>query len=636
MLYGEINRQRLKIINEHVVADTIDYLEARFAFSEDWDGLEKWAHFAKDGEVYDIRLTDDCIRKEDHLNLSAGIWKVYLHGNEFSGGKVIERITTNAAILKVEPTGTLDGEPFPEMPASVTEQILARLEDVEQNGGGSGGQQVVIDDTLTKPGYAADAKAVGEKINQLSEAIGDLASITTKEDAEILRGICESSKYISADGTITLGGGAADKIETIEVAENTTVLIRASAGWGNCYYAFYDKNDTLIEKNNAPKDGAYQLQDYETLVPVGAVKIVVSQFGSTYEPSGITRYGGIVPNTGDLGEKVKSILNHFEESFLSVGTWEINNYIPADGIPKATQSPTYMVNSVPVKEGEKYIVTVCANWGGCLYSILDSDGNVLIKEGSENVAALEHLDDLEIIIPKGAKTLALSSNVTYTTRKCVKYDGYITTEVRLWHGKKWVVVGDSLTESNNATAKGYYDYIAEKTGITVVNMGLSGSGYARKADTSQAFYQRILNIPTDCDVVTIFGSFNDLGAGLELGNANDNGTETLAGCINTTIDNLYTVYPLANLGIVSPTPWDTTKPTTSGNAYDYVELLKEICELRSIPFLDLWRRSGLRPWEESYREIAYSKDNGSGTHPDETGHFVIAPKFKAFLEELLL
>lgn len=234
MLYGEINRQRLKIINEHVVADTIDYLEARFAFSEDWDGLEKWVHFAKDGEVYDIRLTDDCIRKEDHLNLSAGIWKVYLHGNEFSGGKVIERITTNQAILKVEPTGALNGEPFPEMPASVTEQILARLDEVEQNGGGTGdgyspeakverveggvrvtitdkdgttsevvqdGQPGVhvgsdappkgtkvwvnpngkrteiprVDDTLTQPGYAADAKEVGKKINQLSEKVAGKA-----------------------------------------------------------------------------------------------------------------------------------------------------------------------------------------------------------------------------------------------------------------------------------------------------------------------------------------------------------------------------------------------------------------------------------------------------------------------------
>lgn len=174
MLYGEINRQRMKIINEHVVADTIDYLEARFAFSEDWDGLEKWAHFAKDGEVYDIRLTDDCVRKEDHLNLSAGIWKVYLHGNEFAGGKVIERITTNAAILKVAPTGTLDGEPFPEMPASVTEQILARLEKVEQNGGGGSGGGISHETDPTVPSWAKEP----EKPTYTAEEVGALPADT--------------------------------------------------------------------------------------------------------------------------------------------------------------------------------------------------------------------------------------------------------------------------------------------------------------------------------------------------------------------------------------------------------------------------------------------------------------------------
>lgn len=152
MLYGEIIRQHLKIINEHVVADTIDYLEMKFTFqTDDWDGLEKWAHFAKNGAVYDIRLTDDCIRKEDHLNLSAGVWKVYLHGNEFADGKVIERITTCVENLRVYPTGTLDGEPFPEMPASVTEQILARLSWLESGGGGGGsggGVSFVLGETL--------------------------------------------------------------------------------------------------------------------------------------------------------------------------------------------------------------------------------------------------------------------------------------------------------------------------------------------------------------------------------------------------------------------------------------------------------------------------------------------------------
>lgn len=149
MLYGEIIRQHLKLISKHVVADTIDYLEMKFSFqADDWDGLEKWAHFARKGEVYDIRLTDDCIRKEDHLNLSAGLWRVYLHGNEFRDGKVVERVTTCVETLEVKPTGTLDGEPFPEMPASVTEQILARLDNVEQNGGSGGGITQETDPTV--------------------------------------------------------------------------------------------------------------------------------------------------------------------------------------------------------------------------------------------------------------------------------------------------------------------------------------------------------------------------------------------------------------------------------------------------------------------------------------------------------
>lgn len=243
MILGTINCQKLSLNSTDIVADTIDFIEARFVFqSDDWDGLEKWAHFARNGEVYDIRLTDDHIRKEDHLNLSSGKWKVYIHGNEFRGGEVVQRVTTNMVTLYVEPTGTLNGEPFPEMPASVTEQILARLDDVEQNGGGSvgysptakverveGGVRVTItdkdgttsevvqdgksgvhvgsdtppagtrvwvnpdgkkskfpqiDETLTKPGYAADAAAVGEKVNQLSGKIAHVQTLVGSQKIE--------------------------------------------------------------------------------------------------------------------------------------------------------------------------------------------------------------------------------------------------------------------------------------------------------------------------------------------------------------------------------------------------------------------------------------------------------------------
>ena len=46
MITGQIVRQHLKLNDTHVVADTIDYLEAKFVFrTDDWDGLGKWVHF---------------------------------------------------------------------------------------------------------------------------------------------------------------------------------------------------------------------------------------------------------------------------------------------------------------------------------------------------------------------------------------------------------------------------------------------------------------------------------------------------------------------------------------------------------------------------------------------------------------
>lgn len=206
-----------------------------------------------------------------------------------------------------------------------------------------------------------------------------------------------------------------------------------------------------------------------------------------------------------------------------------------------------------------------------------------------------------------------------------------------WQGIKWVVVGDSLTELNQRTTQHYFDYIVDKTDINVYNMGVSGTGYARGADTNNAFYQRISAVPIDADVITIFGSFNDLSAGLELGTVTDSGTTTLCGCINKTIDNLLAVLPLANFGIVTPCPWSWTNPASVDSAASqYCDAIIQICRNRGIPCLDLFHNSLLRPWESSFRELAYTRDEGNGVHPDENGHKLIAPRFKGFLDTLLI
>lgn len=211
------------------------------------------------------------------------------------------------------------------------------------------------------------------------------------------------------------------------------------------------------------------------------------------------------------------------------------------------------------------------------------------------------------------------------------------TDLKKWTGKKWVVFGDSLTEENSRTTKHYFDYVSDETGISTYNMGNSGSGYMNEQDLGTAFYQRISSVPTDADVITIFGSFNDNHYYSVLGTANDTGTTTIGGCINTTLDNLFAAFPLANVGIVTPTPWTNQNPTTEPNdASAYVDLIKAICNKRSIPCLDLFHCSQLRPWDSDFRDLAYSKDDGGGTHPDETGHKIIAPRFQTFLDSLLL
>ena len=202
---------------------------------------------------------------------------------------------------------------------------------------------------------------------------------------------------------------------------------------------------------------------------------------------------------------------------------------------------------------------------------------------------------------------------------------------------KWTVVGDSLTELNDRSTKFYHEYIADELGFNVTNMGISGTGYKRRDEANNAFYQRILNVPTDTEVVTIFGSFNDLGAGAPHGTKNDTGTDTLGGAINTTIDNLYSILPTIPLGIISPTPWHTSKVNNPENsATTYAKLLEDICHDRGIPFLNLYHSSGLRPWEESYRNLVYDKDPvGNGTHPNEVGHKLISTQIREFLKTLI-
>ena len=235
----------------------------------------------------------------------------------------------------------------------------------------------------------------------------------------------------------------------------------------------------------------------------------------------------------------------------------------------------------------------------------------------------------------------VSYNILYTEYKNIESIIVNKTNESLYN-KKWACVGDSLTERNIRTSRNYHDFIKEKYDMNIYNLGVSGTGYK-----DNEFYNRVSEIPNDVDVITFFGSGNDshristTAPHILLGNVEDIDNGTLCGYINKTLLRAIELFPTTSIGVVTPTPWygtgaDMTPQNHGNDMENYVNAIVEICKRLGVPCLDLYHCSNLHPETEIGRENTYSKDGGNGVHPDENGHKLIASRFKAFLETLLL
>ena len=436
----------------------------------------------------------------------------------------------------------------------------------------------------------------------------------------------------------------------------------------NSLFAFY-KGDDVVSWSNLNKT---EISNYVIAIPKGVNKLYVTnkEIGAITK---ITSFDSIVPldNLTLQTQYIKSIVDSITEPIVNDVKLNIvlHKYIEPDGTIADISTGEFLVGDALIQPKTEYKIKGIGYVGNCLYLIQDVNGNVLLKQ---QLVSSYNYEEAIILTPPNSYKIFIEG-LESASPSLLETSEYISKPK--WKNKKWVVVGDSLTEVNLRATKNYADYISEKTGISVVNMGRSGTGYKRTYDEGFAFYQRIVNVPLDADVITIFGSFNDNPFFNNLGTATDTGTDTIGGCINTCLDNLFEKNPLANVGIVSPTPWSDAYPSVSGPD-NYVKLLKDICERRGIPFYDLYHNSGLRPWDAKYRSLAYKRDgtyaestaetpnaiqvtaelldyvkengvpnasvgdwvlmSGGGTHPDEDGHKLIAPRFEDFLNSLLL
>ena len=512
------------------------------------------------------------------------------------------------------------------------------------------------DDYVTAVGKIAENTA---EINNTNTEVSEL-----KEDLGVLEnaiGVYSPSVYSEISGESFVEFRVADGINfdgkeyeiTIEIETELTKIL---------YYSLKKSDGTTIQSGNIPvgsKSSTFSITSSEQSAYISVqVAVVGVKVNATIAEQG-THTNNVEKNTQDI-ENISENMNNLMSLVKGILKYsETGNILPSQSLDG------YIVNGNGVLEESSLYQTTglisCADfvycdytgyckWGTQYCAIFTDDGGNVKGKFLQGTSTQVLYENERIDVPNGATKVAFNwlksgSSSIRIVRYYAEHIGDINDKIgayKRYTGKKWCCVGDSLTEQNSATSKHYYDYISDELGFNVVNMGVGGTGYMRGYDSNNAFYQRISSCPTDVDVVTIFGSGNDISLMEQIGEYTDNGTSTICGCVNTTLDNFFQICPTTPIGIIAPSPWSTTPTTSVGNNMEqYVIKLKQIAEYRGIPFLDLYHCSNLRPEIQSNRELCFANGvnldgNGDGVHPNELGHKIIASKIREFVLSLII
>ena len=216
-------------------------------------------------------------------------------------------------------------------------------------------------------------------------------------------------------------------------------------------------------------------------------------------------------------------------------------------------------------------------------------------------------------------------------------------------GKKINFIGDSITEGARVeNPENFYPNIIKKSaGLAEArNYGIGGSRIARVhkkegLPSDEDFVARAERMDPDFDVVVVFGGTNDFGHGkVPLGQMGDEDVYTFYGALRTLCLYLIKTYPDKQIVFMTPLhrlneELDYNKRLEEGNPnarplVDFVNAIREVCELFSIPVLDMFRESGMpaRVWAWCENHMP------DGLHPNDNGQKIIAHKLQKFLENL--
>lgn len=343
----------------------------------------------------------------------------------------------------------------------------------------------------------------------------------------------------------------------------------------------------------------------------------------------------------------------YVEPYQPINQPQLNNLEDVIAYPKGTDIPLTFVSAtgyytqnggfstyegvqtatISVNANEKYILTSRNYYNAAPAVFFDSNNTVVKTIWNANNTNMFY--DLVVEVPENATSLMIQRFYGWGLCYIKLYDGIKPTPPdSILKGKKLTFIGDSITESNFRAKTNWAFWIMEWCQANVQNLGMSGTGFRAGVSSNKNYYARISSIQQSPDIIGVALSFNDIAnSSVNIGTVNDTTSDdTVAGYANDFFDALITAFPTTPIICYVQSPWSSLR---FGNQRSdtWVELCKQICELKGIPFYDdLYHGTVLKPWIADNRTVYYTSDtdyyDGAGTvddaHPNSEGHKVIA------------
>lgn len=498
--------------------------------------------------------------------------------------------------------------------------------------------------TLTELANAIRTKKKGKDVREpIAQAIEKLTGITNKIDnfdknlretfdidADYVPLPLTLGSYINGlEDLVTISiDDRAVRSSKINVSEGEIYFVYSRNFWnGQCVILVNDNNEVVAKFPNVIDDNIYHL---EVKIPSEVTGMYINSY-NTNTPFVSKFKNYVAKRTVDIIEVTSSFvfspINYAEKQGYF---WSVEQGLKADDRGVTIEVP------LKVTPGEIYRVSGRNFYQGKLFLIFDEKRNLV--SGFEQNDDLFY-DNITFQIPVKGQFLVITGYGT--APKLEKWTGYSR--------RKWEAIGDSWTAKDTlgASVKNYTDYVSEKLELTVINKGVGGSGFWADNDgQTTSFVTR--KYSNDADVYTFFGSFNDAYvSGKTLGEISDYSNDTLYGAIKLAINSIISVNSKAKIGLIAPAPWGGINPQNNHNliafnipanefAEKYVQAIKEVSELYSLPFLDLYHQSGLRPYDTNFIEYYYhGTSEVDVTHPNTEGHAFFSPQIESFLRKIL-